>query len=206
VRQSLVLGVMLVHKQWAQQDSLAGVLQQVVGLQPDAAGPGARVAEAAAAAAAAAAGAGAAAARRACAAADWDPIQQQAWHPSFPLHTVTLAQVRQAAALHRQQLQQRYRLPGEQEQAVMRAARPPVSTREAPLCEAGGPLGTEAFLQHLQALPWYEGQVGAGAGPEHRLVLLRDVRRDPPPPHTHTHAHTRPHPAAGGAHARPAGP
>lgn len=46
----------------------------------------------------------------------------------------------------------------------MRCARPPVSTREAPLCEAGGPMGTEAFLQHLQELPWYEGQVGGAAG------------------------------------------
>jgi hypothetical protein len=187
-RQSLVLGALLVHRQWAQPGGTAGVLQQLVGLPPDAA-------EAAAEAPAGAAEA--AAARRAAARAGWDPIQQQAWHPDFPLAEVTLAQVcscsnhkpathpagplplraartqaahttdppapapqvRQAAALHQQQLQRAYQLPDERERAIMRAARPPVSTREAPLCEAGGPLGTEAFLQHLRELPWYEGQV-----------------------------------------------
>jgi hypothetical protein len=75
---------------------------------------------------------------------------------------------------HQQQLQRRYQLPGAQEQAAMRCARPPVASREAPLCEQGGLMGTEAFLSHLQELPWYEGQVGAwlgGAG-----VLFATVR------------------------------
>jgi hypothetical protein len=92
------------------------------------------------------------------------PLQAARSGSSPPPPPAPAPQVRQAAALHQQQLQRAYQLADEREQAIMRAARPPVSTREAPLCEAGGPLGTEAFLQHLQELPWYEGQVRGAEG------------------------------------------
>lgn len=95
--------------------------------------------------------------------------------PTAGLHAARWPpQVRQTVAEHQQQLQRRYQLPGAQEQAVMRCARPPVAIREAPLCEQGGLLGTEAFLAHLQELPWYDGQVGGLRRREDPYLLLCD--------------------------------
>jgi hypothetical protein len=122
-RQAMVRGVLLLHGQHAQLGGMHGSVQRTVGLPAAGAGAGHAADASAAAAGneglpsglhrtetegpdtRAGAGPGpahareqqaavaAAEARRAAAVAAWCPVQHQAWHPSFPLASITLAQV-----------------------------------------------------------------------------------------------------------------
>ena len=95
-----------------------------------------------------------------------DPLEYGCWHPSFPLTDLQLPQLLVAA----RKLADMKSAAEVNEAASSRPSsahkgqkqpRPPVLSKKFPPCTDTTPMLADAFLEHLQQLPWYCGQVHA---------------------------------------------
>jgi hypothetical protein len=116
------------------------------------------------------------------------PVHQEGeWHHSFDVNALTMDDLREAAAVLKATSTARPppASPGPgsamadrqtDKRAPSRRSRPPpprpprIMKKHEP-CTDTSQMGAEAFLEHLQALPWYSGQVWARHTQTDRLVL-----------------------------------
>lgn len=108
---------------------------------------------------------------------DWDPLSRGAWHPMFPLSTITTAEVAEAArrvsaaaaalagASDREEAWGGEEGAGGNGKAHNSASRPPRTVRprssaaRPTRCSSTQALGPLELLEHLQELGWYKGQL-----------------------------------------------
>ena len=120
--------------------------------------------------------------------APWDAVSRGAWHPRFNAAAVTWGQLRAALAEHARWLAAELRLGEAAALAAAAAApgsgavrggqgpaAPPRLVKRHERCTDTAPLAPRAFLEHLQALPWYDGQLAAA-----RELPARPARRAAP--------------------------
>ena len=108
---------------------------------------------------------------------DWDPLSRGAWHPMFPLSTITTAEVAEAAgrvsaavaamagASDGEEAGGREEGADGNGKAHNKASRPPRTVRprssaaRPTCCSSTHALGPLELLEHLQELGWYKGQL-----------------------------------------------
>lgn len=101
----------------------------------------------------------------------FNPLEYRCWHPDFPLADLSLPELLAAArrladAKAEAEVNQSISSAGVQLQPVAPGAktqpRPPVLSKKFPPCTDTTKLEADAFLEHLQQLPWYQGQASTG--------------------------------------------
>ena len=137
---------------------------------------------------AAAAGAGQSSQGDSGAGSSWDPLEHRAWHPAFDLEAATLGALRSAARQHAAWLAGQLKLElvaaagggdpasgGGSSGGQQPPAAPPRVVKRHERCSDSSQLEPLAFLDHLAALPWYDGQLV-----HRREVTARPARRGAP--------------------------